>query len=673
MPSPHSYRSHQEPHGPSSLHDGVRENSARPNVRYAATAEGFSEHEDNADVAPSHHVPRCIRCLPLLGTLCEAFNPLFVFSLGMAYFLNKGIASTLIFYSQMPMFLDRFQTTSLRYQRLSSLSTMGFSVKPFMAMITDTFAVFGYTKRWYMFISCIIGAAFTLSYSLLPFKPSSDSVAGAFLFLSNFCIASMDILSQGFYSRLMRRKPTAGPSLVSWVWWMIYFGYVVGSAISGPITDLDLPEVPVYIAVGFQFFCFLFFAFNCYGEPRNRDERRRDAHAQYLERQAQLLSTSSEEPCGHAELVLAPPEETGAHTGGVADKEGACLPEAEPMIPTCLCGAVEVNKEVVTQNWRIVTFTVLLTCAVVTLAVVTILGNTMDLLYTCIAVAVVCCGCSLWALPLTIAKATIFIYFYKALYLSIPGALSTFYVAGPTCVPGGPNFSYTFYYTISRVITSAAGMVGAYLFTTFFSKSRYIVSFVVITVLVVLASLFDLVIVKRWNISIGIPDHAMYLFGHAIVYEVVDSLSSMPLQMLMARLCPRGSESMVFSLMAGMANTGGSLAYSIGSLLMELAWPVDTKSRPCDFSNVPYLIIVGHLCLPLLGIPLAFLLLPNGRVCDNVVFDKKRCKKTRRASLPLDAENHGDGDDAAAEAKREPIATGMPVEDDITALRDQLK
>jgi hypothetical protein len=36
----------------------------------------------------------------------------------------------------------------------------------------------------------------------------------------------------------------------------------------------------------------------------------------------------------------------------------------------------------------------------------------------------------------------------------------------------------------------------------------------------VVASLIDIVIVKRWNISIGIPDATMYMFGFNIIYQV---------------------------------------------------------------------------------------------------------------------------------------------------------
>jgi hypothetical protein len=40
------------------------------------------------------------------------------------------------------------------------------------------------------------------------------------------------------------------------------------------------------------------------------------------------------------------------------------------------------------------------------------------------------------------------------------------------------------------------------------------------TLLRVFASLVDIVIVKRWNVEVGISDHGMYMLGYNIVYSV---------------------------------------------------------------------------------------------------------------------------------------------------------
>ncbi|KPI82511.1 p putative pteridine transport [Leptomonas seymouri] len=261
-----------------------------------------------------------------------------------------------------------------------------------------------------------------------------------------------------------------------------------------------------------------------------------------------------------------------------------------------------------------------MTCGIVTMVCVTLLGTRWQLLYACISVAVVFIVGAFLTLPLVIAKAAVFIYFNSILYIQIPGALANFYVARPACLPDGPHFSYVFYQTVAALIANTGGVVGSVLFNTFFSRHRYAFVFIATTILQVLGSIFDLIIVKRWNTHIGIPDHAMYILGDSIVYRVCFVMSMMPAQVLISRLCPRGTETIAFSVLAGFSSAGISMSLTIGSLLMESVWPVSTR-LPCNFENVQWLIITGHLVTPLLIVPLAFLLLPGARICDRVDFE----------------------------------------------------
>ncbi|EPY30004.1 hypothetical protein STCU_04284 [Strigomonas culicis] len=271
-----------------------------------------------------------------------------------------------------------------------------------------------------------------------------------------------------------------------------------------------------------------------------------------------------------------------------------------------------------------------MTAAVIALALVTLLGTKWDLLWCCIAIVVIVPFGAYLSLPLAIANASVMVYLVFLLYLNFPGGLYYFYTGSAECVPGGPQFSYTFYLTVGNLIMYTAGMVGAILFPPLFSRRRYQATFAVTTLLQVLASLFDLIIVERWNIAIGIPDHAMYIFGDAIVFQIVHVMTFMPVMVLISRLVPRGSESMVYSITAGFTNLGETMASSFGSILMEFRFPV-TTTVPCDFSNLRYLIIIGHLCMPLAIIPLSFLLLPNCRVCDDVDIHGRLIQKRRRA------------------------------------------
>lgn len=156
-----------------------------------------------------------LRYAPVFGQAVQGYGPKLVFALGINYLLCKGIADQLMQLLRRPFLNQYLKVDTLRCQRLYIMYTMGWALKAFVALATDSFALFGYTKRWYMFISCVVGGALGIVMGLLPAKPSSGNIAGAFYFLTSLTKANVDILSEGHYSRQLRRNPIPGPSLVS--------------------------------------------------------------------------------------------------------------------------------------------------------------------------------------------------------------------------------------------------------------------------------------------------------------------------------------------------------------------------------------------------------------------------------------------------------------------------
>jgi folate/biopterin transporter len=621
------------------------------------------------EAATMFHAVPCTKHIPVFSRSCEGYGPRCVSALGLCYFLNKGLGNYLMSHSRYAMFTDRFGIDGTRYQRLQGISKMGWSVKAFSASLSDAFALFGYTKRWYCGGSAVFGAAFALGFALLPRKQSSADIAAGFLFLSNFCMANIDILSEGHYSRLMRQHPDSGPALVSWIWWFILSASLISAAIQGPLSDKGIPQVGLFVSAGCQLVSAIFFIFNWYGELHNRVERVNDARAlhaeiyalQIAERQVDrspvevdavvvkdLHPECDNEPPSRRDSQMHPLGDElviGAEIG-VEEEDDMWTTFKDPEIISLCCGAVEFNKEVCLRNWRVLLYSAVMVCSVVAMTCVTILGTTWNLFYAAIAVAVVNCGLAFWATPLVIAKAIVFIYFNMLLYLQINGAMDSFYMAKASCYPEGPHFDYVFYTTIASVIGNIGGIAGVTAFTYIFSQHSYCMTFIVTTIVQVLSSIFDIIIVKRWNLYIGIPDHAMYIMGDAIVYEVCYMLAWMPMVVLISRICPRGSESMIYALVAGFANLGQSMSGTVGSILIEKVWPIVSKGvGKCDFHNLPILLVVGHLCLPLLIIPLSFVLLPRARICDDIDVDghavraetKRRMAEHRGGSSTDDA------------------------------------
>jgi folate/biopterin transporter len=320
----------------------------------------------------------------------------------------------------------------------------------------------------------------------------------------------------------------------------------------------------------------------------------------------------------------------------------------EPHITRLPLGIIEVNYRVVTNHWRIVLYCVIMTAGVIAMTVVTVLGDSYDLLYCSIAVSVVCILLAFFSLPLAIAKANVYIFLQQLFYLQLPGALDSFYMAPAACLPDGPHFTYTFYTTVGSIIGNVGGLLGVALFTYVFSKMSYRVTMVFATIVQIVASIFDLIIVKRWNVAIGIPDRAMYILGDQIVYQTCYYLSYMPIVLLLSRLLPRGTECMVMAVMSSLGNFGAALSNSVGALVIELGWPVvaDTVNNVCDFKNVPYLILVGHFACPLLIFPLT-LMLPAAKISDDIDIDGKVIRKKVQAEAEA-----GQGEGTAKAADR---------------------
>ncbi|AAZ13130.1 folate transporter, putative [Trypanosoma brucei brucei TREU927] len=581
--------------------------------------------EETMDARPVHPDARalfrklpCVWSIPVFGTAVEAFGPKFVFALGFCELFGKGIADNIIRSSLFPMFTYTFGADAKLYQRMSSLVTFGYAVKPFAAMFSDLFALFGYTRRWYLALSCVVGSTLAIVYGSLPGELSYVPVAGILVFVTSFTKANLDILTQGHYSRLIRRVPLAGPSLVSWVWWCLLVGSLVASSIVGPLTDKRLQRVAVFISAGMQLVPTIFFMLNWYGERKNREERAYDLkiiREKKLEHEADAVRLQGSEATSGSLDNPSDTEEVG---------------EGGARILPCCCGAFEVNREVFARNKKVVFYCMLLTLGAIGMVLVTVLGTRLQLLITSVVASFTLCGLGFVALPLVIAKANMFTFISRVAYIQLPGAIDNVFMATPDCFPGGPNFSYFYYSTVGNMIGAVGGVIGVTLFRYVFSKRSYRLTFIVTTLIEIVSSIFDIIIVERWNRPY-VSDHVVFVLGDQIIHQVCYMMHFMPTVMLISRLCPRGSESMVYALLAGFANFGRSLSNTLGWLLMEYVWNVqsDITVGPCDFSNVKWLLLLGHFGTPLINIPLVFLLIPAARICD--VLDENGKAITKKA------------------------------------------
>jgi hypothetical protein len=65
-------------------------------------------------------------------------------------------------------------------------------------------------------------------------------------------------------------------------------------------------------------------------------------------------------------------------------------------------------------------------------------------------------------------------------------------------------------------------------------------------ILEIIASTVDLVIIKRWNISIGIPDKVFFSFGAAMFENITGTMYYIPSSVIYAKMSPPGMEAAGF-------------------------------------------------------------------------------------------------------------------------------
>merc|ERR1712130_544240 len=82
-------------------------------------------------------------------------------------------------------------------------------------------------------------------------------------------------------------------------------------------------------------------------------------------------------------------------------------------------------------------------------------------------------------------------------------------------------------------------------------------------------SLLDLVLFKRLNVRLGIPDY-LFVIGNGALEALVGQWQWMPLVVATSYACPPGMEAIIYSLLAGCSIIGQVVAANFGALLLDV-------------------------------------------------------------------------------------------------------
>ena len=573
----------------------------------------------------------------LVGELLKEFGVKFSIMLFSTYFGVKGALYTLLMKAQTIYYRKYLNYSGSDYQRFRTFASTPWALKAAIGALSDTVTFRGRHKTPYMVGSTIMGIVAFILVSALevgdedylnrnnthcfdhdcvwddgcsvneslaaevsldvshfshckPLLNETDCTAAhcfdtgstwipektylpAFLFfLIMTQVATVDLLTEGRYARMMVDKPHTGSTLVTWVWLSYFSGALAVSGFAGFM--LSNYHVRFFLLIGVPFSVQVLF-------PLMLGFLREEVIPQLKDKWVHLDKAKMHKE--HKMYLLA-----------VAMTVGALINAFAGIL-------VQDEFWLLAISWG--------------------------------------CGISMvlaayWALPLALANANTYMFLANATYLNIGGALDSWFLGNEKCVPGGPNFSYEYYFTYTGLVGSFSALLGTILFRLLFQDKSFRVAFWATTVLKVIASMFDYVMVKRWHLAF-MSDKVWFLFGDAIIAEVISQLDFMPSVVLVSKVCPRGYESMVYAMLGGFQNFGQQVASNTGIVLGGfLGVDAEAGGDVCHFGNLPLLIFLAHALFPLITVPLTFFMIPNKKLTDDILED---------VGLDNVGHTHGDG------------------------------
>ncbi|GET93945.1 pteridine transporter, putative [Leishmania tarentolae] len=360
-----------------------------------------------------------MRYFPIFGTAVVPFGPKCVLSLGVVYILSKGLARTLINSSKYAMFMKNTGHNSSVPAHLR-IGSLGFSIKPLTAILSDTFA-FSATRKGGTWPCHALPVRCALSCTgVLPFKPSSAGIAGAMIFISTFCIANIDVLSEGHYSRLIKRHPLPGADLISWIWALIMVGSISRRPFKVRCRTRAAPHRHISLRRSTGILCIVFHLQLVWREEkRGRAQGGLHLFAEARGPDAGGRLGADQGRCGYAHYRTgkstgkstmpyheSSPQNSGSELINFGELDDDVV-EYDFVATSCMCGIFGVNKEIISRNVSLPSMGHHDGC-VIALTVLNIMGTTYQLLYGCAGISVILCATGFLCIPMTIMKANFF-------------------------------------------------------------------------------------------------------------------------------------------------------------------------------------------------------------------------------------------------------------------------
>jgi len=242
--------------------------------------------------------------------------------------------------------------------------------------------------------------------------------------------------------------------------------------------------------------------------------------------------------------------------------------------------------------------------------------------------------------------------------VSISGATFYFFTDDETQYPAGPHFSKFFFTTVLGVIGSVVSMIGIWSYQAYLKDWTYTRLLILTNVIVSCLSLLDLVLFLRWNLKIGIPDHA-FVIGSQASQALVMQWMWMPGVIILSQLCPAGMEATMYALLAGCHNLGNAISANCGAYLLHLldVNPQGNLDETHTFDKLWVATLIA-IVLPFLTIFTIPWLIPNAKQTDTLLDENSSHSATAGSVfekwMGINQDPYGE---SGAEAESTPLRT----------------
>lgn len=161
-----------------------------------------------------------------------------------------------------------------------------------------------------------------------------------------------------------------------------------------------------------------------------------------------------------------------------------------------------------------------------------------------------------------VLRPTAFLFLRVASVPSLGGPMFFFQTSD---AEGYPHFGPRFLGYLS-VVGSVCTLAGIVAYNRYLTNARLRRIFVAYGIVSFLSGLSDLVLVLRWNKKLGISD-TVFALGDDVLFSTLDKALSMPMQVLMTRLCPPTIEGTFFAMLASVSNSSYDVSRYLGASL----------------------------------------------------------------------------------------------------------